>query len=311
MRAKCVTLDIDTDVTSSDLILLLRELGAQTESQRNPNLSFLLPNGTKFLDGSEAIDGVALTAESAAMRITFPKATPSAAGKKKPDAKKASGETKEETKTTGGATETTAGNLTPMTKPGATAVEKPDFLKTLWRNAEKEAEIREQIRENIYSLTPLMQRKDSFDGGTNLSVPPLLTPYMAASQGATPQGTPLNSPRNSTPPSLHSSRRSSFSGQFPDLFDGLGDTNAGETDTNNRINDIRKNATAAKIQGAWREYKENKAKEAETSKLGKIAKDGETGPNDETEKERKEKEEFKAVWFQFYNATGKLSKASL
>ena len=194
MRIKCVTLYIDTYVTSSDLILLLTELGAKAESERNPNVSFLLPNDTRFLDESTSIRGVVLTAGNAAMRITFPKTTPSASSKKKADEKKTS-DAKGET------TGTSSGDLTSMTKPGATAVETPDFLGTLWQNAEKEAEIRKQIRENIHSLTPLMQRKGSFDGGTNFSLPPLLPLHTADSRGAAPQGTSLNSPRNSTPPS--------------------------------------------------------------------------------------------------------------
>jgi len=100
MRAKEVTLDVDNDMNPSDLIALLKELGAKTESERNPNISFLLPNGTWFLDEKDTIPGVALKAQSSAMIITFPKAKPTASSKKKADGKKASART---TSTTGGA----------------------------------------------------------------------------------------------------------------------------------------------------------------------------------------------------------------
>lgn len=88
MKATCVTPDIDADVTSYDLIVLLKELGAKTKSERNPNLSFLLPNDTRFLNGKESIPDVALEAQSSAMKITFPDAKPIPSSKEKPNAKK-------------------------------------------------------------------------------------------------------------------------------------------------------------------------------------------------------------------------------
>lgn len=49
---------------------------------------------------------------------------------------------------------------------------------------------------------------------------------------------------------------------MPDLFDGLGETNAGETDLKDRIKEIQKNALVTKIQNA----RENRPEEKENKK---------------------------------------------
>ena len=53
MQVKCVTLYVDAGMNPSDLIALLTELGAKHKGERNPNVSFLLTNGSLFLDGGE------------------------------------------------------------------------------------------------------------------------------------------------------------------------------------------------------------------------------------------------------------------
>ena len=108
MRAKCVTLSVDDDAKSSDLILLLTQLGAKSESERNPNLSFLLRNGSDFLIGTETIPGVRLYLDkSDNVLVDFPKPSVPASDKKKPDAGKTTGG-----KTTTATTEETKSDTT-------------------------------------------------------------------------------------------------------------------------------------------------------------------------------------------------------
>lgn len=119
MRAKCVTLSVDDDAKSSDLITLLTQLGAKSESERNPNLSFLLRNGSDFLDGSETIPGISLyPEESGRVAVYFGNATVAPSDKKKPDAGKTSNTTG--SKTTTATTEETKSDTTETSAGGAT-----------------------------------------------------------------------------------------------------------------------------------------------------------------------------------------------
>ena len=149
-RVKRVTLYMDGKGTIRDLIGFLKFLGAKNKrGELNPNVSFLLPNGTGFLSGDENIEGVELTAESAAMRITFPKTTPSAADKKKPDTKKASAGSTSTTGTTSGATGATAsttGGATATSTDGGTAIEMPDWMMAMEIEEDKEGEKRRKER---------------------------------------------------------------------------------------------------------------------------------------------------------------------
>ena len=274
MRAKCVTLYIDTYVTSSDLILLLTELGAKAESERNPNLSFLLPNGGKFLDEKDTIPGVKLEAQSAAVLITFPDAKPSSSDKKKPDAGKTGGET---TETASG---TAAGGATTTMTGSTTVNETPDWWQGLGNIAddnERGRQERQAAKQQLLNrarraleLAPQPGRKDSFDG-TNV---PRFVPYLHRKEARSQAGSHIpslaSSPLNSPQPSLHPSRKNSFNGPFPNLFGGLGETNAGETpnesdqkpdeaiEENNKEIETK---AAAKLQRTWREHRKNKATE--------------------------------------------------
>ena len=150
MRVKCVTLDVDENEATSDLIAFLTFLGEKNkEGDFNPNVSFLLLNGIGFLKGDENIPDIVLEAQSTAVIITFPNAKPSSSDTKKPDAgkTKAGRETKGETKPIVTATTETktasgapAGGTTTATKPAATtAIEPPDWIKEMWNDAKNEA----------------------------------------------------------------------------------------------------------------------------------------------------------------------------
>ena len=133
MKAKCVTLYADG--SPSDLITLLKELGAKHKGERNSNLSFLLRNGTEFLDGSETIEGISLYPDkSGRVAVYFDNAPVAPSDKKKPDTGKASSATDSKTttattaatsETTGGAPkssgDTTGGATTTSTRGGASA----------------------------------------------------------------------------------------------------------------------------------------------------------------------------------------------
>ena len=169
MRVKEVTLDIDSNQSIEDLRYFLTFLGQKKQrGDFNPNVRFLLPNGSKFLDEKDTIPGVKLETVSTAVRITFPDAKPSTSDTKKPDAGKTKGEIKGETAketesdlTEAGAGATGSGGATAtMTKAptgGTAAIEPPDWMQTLWNNAEEEAEeaLIKRVGEN-HSLMPSM-----------------------------------------------------------------------------------------------------------------------------------------------------------
>ena len=143
MRTKKVTLYVDdTSVTFIYLIPQLEALGERTESERNPNLYFLLQNGSRFLsrflDGSEKIKGISLYPDkSGKVWVYFDKDPVDPSDKKKPDA----GETKEETigetakKTESGLTKagagaTGSGGATTSSTSGANGRKEGNFVKS-------------------------------------------------------------------------------------------------------------------------------------------------------------------------------------
>ncbi len=289
MRVKKVMLYVDNDATTSDLITLLKDLGARTESKRNPNLSFLLQNGRRFLDGSETIEGISLYPDKTGSVLVIFANTPVApSDKKKPDAGETNGETIGETaketesdltKAGGGATGSGGATTSSTTAPtgGTAAIEPPDWMQTLWDNAAEETSIK-RVGENIHSLMPLMQRRNSFDG-TN--VPRFVLNFRLKetrsqagsyilSLASSPLVTPPVSPRNSTPSSLHPSRKNSFDGSLPDLFDGLGATGACETDPKDRLKEIQRKAAVTKIQNAWRKRLKNKGENNNLVELMRV-----------------------------------------
>ena len=83
MRVKRVTLNVDAGTKPSDLIALLTELGAKHKGERNPNVSFLLTNGSLFLDGGETIEGISLYPDKSGRVAVFFDNSPVAIPEKK------------------------------------------------------------------------------------------------------------------------------------------------------------------------------------------------------------------------------------
>ena len=65
-------------------------IGIMGKDDRNPNVKFLLPNGSEFLNETEKIAGVALKTTKLGMFVTFTDGVPASSPKEKPETKTAS-----------------------------------------------------------------------------------------------------------------------------------------------------------------------------------------------------------------------------
>ena len=128
-RVKRVTLYADKSETTGNLVALLHELGARKKGERNPNVSFSLRNGTRFLSGGESIPGVKLYPDKTGnVLIAFENTPVAASSEKKPDTKKPDGKTK-------GGKETDS-KKTPEKDP--TAIETPDWMQAMGDGMEED-----------------------------------------------------------------------------------------------------------------------------------------------------------------------------
>ena len=164
-KVKTVTLYADDDMNSSDLIALLKELGAKRKGKRNPNIGFYLKEGAKLLESAGKIPGVELYPDkSGNVAVYFDNASVAPSDKKKPGAGEAKGEAKETTGATTGETKSdtagtseggamggssgapkssgdATGGTTTTTTGSATGGTSDDWLGVLWNNAEEEARL--------------------------------------------------------------------------------------------------------------------------------------------------------------------------
>ena len=110
IKTHCVTISVDAG--TDDLVEVLRKIGATPKADRNPNVQFLLPNGSEFLNETEKIAGVALKTTEFGMLVTFTDGVPASSPEEKPETKTAS--IKKEagvTKADGGATATATSSV--------------------------------------------------------------------------------------------------------------------------------------------------------------------------------------------------------